>query len=257
MNQNIILSVFLILVILYAIYSFESSSNSLSKVHKLDKKTTITGTYINETRTTLPAYTHTFTLFLKTPEPNSNEHTIGFGAGAGDLSQAKNIIITRGAKTNDINSEGCFLIYYNNTHGLTVAIKNEHDGSIVNNVVEPSYNIISYTIPLQKWISVAVTVNTFSIDLFINGYLVNSGTFKHKNTTETTLYGQAIDIGDDNPYCHAWITNYTYHDKILSVEQIQTITNTFNNSYNTKTKDIYGANVVLTKGDDELGRLSF
>lgn len=249
MSKNIIISICLLLIICYAIFMFESSSNSLTNIQKLDKEKLIEGTYISETKSDTPNFTHVFTIYLRSVKDSSTEYTNS--STTSTLTLDNNLIIKReGGTSPSISNEGGFYVYYNNLHGLTVIVKNNDADDTT------KFNILSHELPLQKWISVAITVSTYSIDIYYDGYLVATSTFEHKNSTDLTLYGKNITIGQETSGVDGWMTNYIYYDEILDINKIKNISIDFNNSYNTKVKDVYGANVILSKGDDEIGKLS-
>jgi len=130
-------------------------------------------------------------------------------------------------QTGDLNTDdfllnicpGAYISYLgeqDNNQGhaqLTIAINTYIDPAINN---DPSETITISDIPLQKWVHLAIRVQSKSVDVYINGVLTqrhNLQTLPKQNYDDTY-------IGDPNGFI-GYISSLNYYNYALNYDQIQ------------------------------------
>ena len=230
----------MILVLLYGLFNLLFVKSDPVLDIKLNTVHTILGNEITETENKKYSdYTHSFFIYL-IDKPDAALATLdppGFS------------LVQR------ISSSGSekFQIYIN--EDATKLIVRANNGT--NN--GPEYNGVQHIgLEYQKHIFVTVVVKRNTIDLYLNGQLVNASVFTLENAAnfyneDIILSSTNFQVGTTNK---GFMHSYRYTDSALTAEEIIVLYNSYVATYDRNSTDDYSAKLALTRNGDELTNLS-
>lgn len=217
---SFVIFIVLLIVLYYGLQS--TGKKSFDDVIDLFIGSTINNLNINEKKDGAnmfeTGYSHCFYLFIKEPQKTDERN-----------------IVLRGERGEVVDK---FSITINEYNELKVKLGN--------------VELLTYMVPLGKWIHVCVNVNPHAVELYIDGSLLKSRV-NSKGSSTSDLYGENIILGHPatgTSYIE-WMALYSYYDSALDSYTInkmyQDNVNKFNN-----TRDEYGLNIKVDKNDVEL-----
>ena len=234
MNPTFILGTILIIVLLYAIFNLLFVKSEPDLQIKLNTEKVILGDEITETENKKYSdYTHSFFIYLiDKPETSDSTDPPGYS------------LVQRISSTGEK-----FQIYINKD--ATKLIVRAHNGTDFNGLQHIG-------LEYQKHIFVSVVVKRNTIDLYLNGQLVNASVFTLENganfyNEDITLSSTKFKVGSINK---GFMHSYRYTDRALTAEEIVVLYNTYVATYDRNSTDDYSAKIALTRNGDELTDLS-
>ena len=237
MNPTFILGTILIIVLLYGIFNLLFVKSEPDLQIKLNTEKVIPGDEITETENKKYSdYTHSFFIYL-IDKPDASQAT----ADPPGFSLVKRI--------SSSGSGEKFQIYIN--EDATKLIVRANNGTGFNGVQHIG-------LEYQKHIFVSVVVKRNTIDLYLNGQLVNASVFTLENAAN--FYNEDITLSSSNFQLSSvnkgFMHSYRYTDRALTAEEIVVLYNTYVATYDRNSTDDYSAKISLTRNGDELTDLS-
>lgn len=242
MNISTILLVIVILVFGYYIYvTFfkPKGKQSLFESRKANKALRLSDVYPSEVRS---SYAHAFWILVNTMDNNNNADN-------------RNILIKSDGK-NDIEFQAYLEKYSNNLVIETTTMSKPETAAAA--TTETMTCKVS-NIPLQKWVSVVLSVQDRALDVYIDGKLVRTCVSKNnlhlisKPVLDVTTYKNGAALGDGG--FSGYINKLEYYNSALTPNEAYSIyrkgpgSGKFNMNYNVK--------LSLLKNDDELKSYQF
>jgi hypothetical protein len=231
MNPTIILGTILILVLLYGIFNLLFVKYDPVMEIPLNSTHTMPGNDITEIENKKYSdYTHSFFIYL-IDQPDSSI--------AADVDGYKLV------ERSSVSGNEKFQIYLNND--ATKLIARAWNGTDYNGVQHIGLNY-------QKHIFVTVVVKRNTIDLYLDGQLVNASVFTETNkanfyNTDITLSSTHFQKGSTNK---GFMHSYEYTDRALTAEEIVVLYNSYVSAYNRNSTSDYSAKLSLTRNGEEL-----
>lgn len=243
MNTTLILGGILLVIVLYGLLYILFPSKEFSYQIDLDKGEVIDGFNITEVENTQVAnFTHCFFLYLREAPfmSSASKHNL--------------------VKRSGIGGFPIFEIYM--TKGSTkLIVTNSNINATSSSPTASEVNGAEITrLPLQKHVHVCVVVRESSIDIYLDGKLVNSSSFENKMLV--AYYDQAITLGDDANFTASdnlsagYMHSYQYIDRAITADELSIIYNSLMTSYSKVDKNSYSAKIYLTRDGNEIGGLS-
>lgn len=233
MNPTIILGTILIIVLLYGVFNLLFVKSDPVLDIKLNTVHQIEGNEITEIENKKYSdYTHSFFIYL-IDKPAASIDPLGYS------------LVQR------VSSSGSeiFQIYINDD--ATKLIVRADNGV--------NYNGVQHIgLEYQKHIFVSVVVKRNTIDLYLNGQLVNASVFINEN--KANFYNEPIILSSTNfkegSINKGFMHSYRYTDRALTAEEIVVSYNSYVSTYDRNSTSDYSAKLALTRNGDELTNLS-
>jgi len=239
MNPTLILGAILVLVLLYGIFNLLFVKSDVVMEVPLNSSYTINSSDIIEIENKKYSdYTHSFFVFL-IDKP---------GVGI-ELSDNNNAAIRGFPLVERTGSTSHFQTFIN--ADATKLVARVWNGTGYNGVQEIGLNY-------QKHIFVAVVVKRNTIDLYLDGELVNASIFTTDNVadfynTDITLSSSSFEASGVNK---GFLHSYRYTDRALTAEEIVTLYNSYIATYDKNSTTNYSAKIALTRNGEDLTDLS-
>ena len=246
MNPTLILGAILVLILLYGIFNLLFVKNDVVMEVPLNSSYQIPSTAIIETENKKYSdYTHSFFIFL-VDKPGSHSPMVDDLVEAGKTRQGYLLVERVGD-----NSTSHFQVFINPDATKLIARAYNDSGS---------YNgVQEIGLKYQKHIFVTVVVKRNTIDLFLDGQLVNASVFQSEN--KATFYNTPIKLSADGSFesgnqNRGFLHSYRYTDRALTAEEIVALYNSYVATYDRNSTTDYSARIAMTRDGEELTDLS-
>tara|TARA_A100001015_G_scaffold249349_1_gene287211 strand:- start:1093 stop:1851 length:759 start_codon:yes stop_codon:yes gene_type:complete len=247
MNPTLILGTILVLVLLYGIFNLLFVKSDVVMEVPLNSTYDIPGTDIIETENKKYSdYTHSFFIFL-IDKPGSHPSTVTDLVVSGSKDRSGYLLVER---IND-DETSHFQVFIN--HDATKLIARALNESNNYNGVQ------EIGLKYQKHIFVTVVVKRNTIDLYLDGQLVNASVFDSENSasfynTKITLSKtDSFKSGSEN---RGFLHSYRYTDRALTAEEILALYNSYVATYDRNSTTDFSARLAMTRDGEELTNLS-
>jgi len=210
MNVTIIVLIIVIIVLLYFLYrsTKKASANSSSQLYNLNNGVTA----INSSD-------------LTNPKSQSFSYSTWIFVNTWNTTTTKNI--------------------YNNPNIISLDLGTTSPDLSVKIGTNPPMPV-TQNFPIQKWVYVVISVDSQTVDCYLDGKLLRS---TQLNTLPTISDNYAISFGKFDAY----LTGFKYESKALNPQQVWT-NYMKGNGY---TGGKYGVNVAITKDDAVISQVSY
>ena len=244
MNPTLILGAILVVILLYGIFNLLFVKNDVVMEVPLNSSHTIAGTDIIETENKKYSdYTHSFFIFL-VDKPGSHESTVR------DLSVGSIDGYLLVERIGDPETSH-FQVFINSDATKLIA-RAYNDSASYNGIQEIG-------LKYQKHVFVTVVVKRNTIDLYLDGQLVNASVFQSENAA--SFYNTPIKLSKDNSFesgdvNKGFLHSYRYTDRALTAEEIVALYNSYVATYDRNSTTDYSARLSMTRNGEELTDLS-
>ncbi len=244
MNPTLILGAILVVILLYGIFNLLFVKNDVVMEVPLNSTLTIEGADIIETENKKYSdYTHSFFIFLvdKPTTPSTVRDLVTADERAGYL-------LVERLGDNDTSHFQAFI----NHDATKLIVRALNDSETYNGIQEIG-------LKYQKHIFITVVVKRNTIDLYLDGQLVNASVFESEN--KATFYNTDIKLSKDGSFEAAsqnrgFLHSYRYTDRALTAEEIAALYNSYVATYDRNSTTDYSATLAMTRDGEELTNLS-
>jgi len=245
MNPTVILGAILVVILLYGIFNLLFVKSDPVKEIPLNIPDVIEGKDIIETENKKYSdYTHSFFIFL-IDKPGDHVSTVRDLTSTTTTTPGFLLVERKGS-----DDKSHFQAYINSdATKLIVRALNADD----------TYNgLQEIGLKYQKHIFITVVVKRNTIDLYIDGQLVNASVFESENTA--TFYNSNINLSSNNFHHNddnrGFLHSYRYTDRALSADEITTLYHSYVATYDRNSTTDYSARLAMTRNGEELTNLS-
>ena len=246
MNPTLILGTILVLVLLYGIFNLLFVKSDVVMEVPLNSTHVIPGTQITETENKKYSdYTHSFFIFLIDIPPSASTVT-DIVAGT---PRSGFLLVERVGD----NSTSHFQVFLNDDATKLIA-------RALNDNASPAYNGVEHIgLKYQKHIFVTVVVKRNTIDLYLDGELVNASVFDSENAA--SFYNTDITLSTSGSFAsgnenRGFLHSYRYTDRALTAEEILALYNSYVATYDRNSTTDFSARLAMTRDGEELTNLS-
>lgn len=246
MNPTLILGAILVVILLYGIFNILFVKNDVVMEVPLNSSYTIDATDIIEPENKKYSdYTHSFFIFL-VDKPTTSSTVTDISNGTTGTRDGYLLVERKG---DDNNSH--FQVFIN-SDATKLIVRALNDSKSYNGVQEIG-------LKYQKHIFVTAVVKRNTIDLYLDGQLVNASVFNSENTA--TFYNTDIVLSKSGSFetsstNKGFLHSYRYTDKALTAEEIVVLYNSYVATYDRNSTTDYSAKLAMTRDGEELTDLS-
>lgn len=248
MNPTLILGAILVLVLLYGIFNLLFVKNDVVMEVPLDSTYTIEATDIIETENKKYSdYTHSFFIFL-IDKPGTHATTVtDLVVDDGTAQRTGYLLVERLG-----DPQSAHFQVFINPDATKLIVRALNDSGSYNGVQEIG-------LKYQKHIFVTAVVKRNTIDLYLDGQLVNASVFESENTA--TFYNTPITLSKTDSFQNGsvnkgFLHSYRYTDRALTAEEIVALYNSYVATYDRNSTTDYSASLSMTRDGEELTDLS-
>jgi len=247
MNPTLILGAILFLVLLYGIFNLLFVKNDVVMEVPLNSIYTIESTDIIETdNKKYSDYTHSFFIFL-IDKPNTSPTVNDFVVDDNNARRHGFLLVERIG-----DPQSAHFQVFINPDATKLIVRALNDSGSYNGVQEIG-------LKYQKHIFVTAVVKRNTIDLYLDGQLINASVFESENTA--TFYNTPITLSESNSFQYGsenrgFLHSYRYTDRALTAEEIIALYNSYVATYDRSSTTDYSASLSMTRDGEELTDLS-
>ena len=246
MNPTLILGAILVLVLLYGIFNLLFVKNDVVMEVPLNSTLRIPSTDIIEIENKKYSdYTHSFFIFL-IDKPGSHGSKVYDKVHFEEEIDGYLLVERKG------DPETSHFQAFINSDATKLIVRALNDAGTYNGVQEIG-------LKYQKHIFVTAVVKRNTIDLYLDGQLVNASVFESENSA--SFYNTPITLSAENSFRYGnvnkgFLHSYRYTDRALTAEEIVALYNSYVATYDRNSTTDYSARLSMTRDGEELTNLS-